>query len=134
VRLDEAEEAVARGKQSRATAFIVVTCRQLLTLSGPSRSRVGSELQELGLLRDSAMYIKNGHMAAIGPYRELRPLLSPDVEVIDAGECAVLPRSIDAHTHPVFGDNRITVSLHTSWRCLGGHGSSSTAERWPREC
>jgi imidazolonepropionase len=85
----------------------VVNCGQLLTLAGPARPRVGAELQELGLLRDAAMYIKDGRVAAVGLYRELQPQLSRDVEVIDAGGRAVLPGFVDAHTHLVFGGNRI---------------------------
>jgi imidazolonepropionase len=86
---------------------IVVNCGQLLTLAGPCRPRVGAELRTLGILRDAAMYVENGYIAAVGSYPELRPLLSDNTEVVDAGGRAVLPGFVDAHTHLVFGGNRI---------------------------
>jgi imidazolonepropionase len=99
VKLNEAKEALR--------ASVVVNCGQLLTLAGPSRPRVGAELQELGILRDAAMYLENGRVAAVGSYKELRSQLPQDVEVIDADGRAVLPGFVDAHTHLVFGGNRI---------------------------
>ncbi len=93
------------GEQHRP--FVVVNCGQLLTLAGPARPRSGAELTELGLLRDAAMYVENGRVSAIGPYRELSPQLPRDVDAVDAGGRAVLPGFVDAHTHLVFGGNRI---------------------------
>jgi len=88
-------------------ASVVVNCGQLLTLAGPSRARVGPELLELGLHRDSAMYIENSRVAAVGTYKELSTLLPKNVQVIDACRRVVLPGFVDAHTHLVFGGNRI---------------------------
>ena len=99
--------AVHSGVRSLSQASIVVNCGQLLTLGGSAGPRMGSELQELGLLRDAAMYVKDGRVSAVGSYRDLQPQLPLDVEVIDAGGRAVLPGFVDAHTHPVFGGNRI---------------------------
>jgi imidazolonepropionase len=107
VRLGEVQGTVARDEQAQTRTSVVVNCGQLLTLAGPSRARTGAELQELGLLRDAAMYIANGRVAAVGSYKELQSLLPQGVEVIDAGGRAVLPGFVDAHTHLVFGGNRI---------------------------
>lgn len=104
---DAAEGAVHSGVRVRSQTSIVVNCGQLLTLAGPARPRVGAELQELGLLRDAAMFLKDGRVAAVGSYRDLHSQLPQDVEVIDAGGRAVLPGFVDAHTHLVFGGNRI---------------------------
>ncbi len=99
--------APARREGEQRRSFVVVNCGQLLTLAGPARPRSGAELTELGLLRDAAMYVENGRVSAIGSYRELSPHLPRDVEAIDAGGRAVLPGFVDAHTHLVFGGNRI---------------------------
>lgn len=107
MKLDEVKEAEDRGGQVSPKTSIVVNCGQLLTLSGPSRPRVGSELQQLGILNDAAMYTVDGRIAAVGSYHELRPLLVKQTEVIDAQGRAVLPGFVDAHTHLVFGGNRI---------------------------
>jgi imidazolonepropionase len=99
--------APARGEGERRRSFIVVNCGQLLTLAGPARPRSGAELRELGLLRDAAMFVENGRISAIGSYREISPNLPRGVDAIDAGGLAVLPGFVDAHTHLVFGGNRI---------------------------
>jgi imidazolonepropionase len=88
-------------------ACVVVNCGQLLTLMGPSRPRRGHELRELGVMRDSAMFVEDGQVKAVAPYAELRSILPADVEVIDAAGRMVMPGFVDAHTHPVFGGSRI---------------------------
>lgn len=86
---------------------LIVNCGQLLTLAGPSRPRVGPELKELGILHDVAMSVRDGRIAAIGSYRDLRTKMSKDAEIIDAGQRLVMPGFVDAHTHLVFGGDRI---------------------------
>lgn len=87
--------------------ILVVNCGQLVTVAGPARARTGAELRELRILRDAALYVENGCIAATGTYRELKPRVRSGAEEIDAGGCAVLPGFVDAHTHPIFGGNRI---------------------------
>lgn len=86
---------------------MVVNCGELLTLTGSNGPRRGSNLRELSIQRNSAMLIQNGSIAAVAPYTELRSSLTADVEVIDAGGRVVMPGFVDAHTHPVFGGNRV---------------------------
>ncbi len=105
--MNKAAETISASDWNRSHNSIVVNCGQLLTLAGPSRPRVGPELQELGLLNNAVMYIADGRIAGVGTYKELQSLLPQDVEVIDAAGHAVLPGFIDAHTHMVFGGNRI---------------------------
>jgi imidazolonepropionase len=120
--------------RARSQTSMVVNCGQLLTLAGPVRPRVGTELQELGLLRDAAMYIEAGRVVATGSYKDLQSLVSQDVEVIDAGGQVVLPGFVDAHTHPVFGGNRISdfeqrVAGRTYQEiAAGGGGIASTLQ------
>jgi imidazolonepropionase len=87
--------------------YVVVNCGQMLTLSGPARPRVGQELQDLAIVNDACFTVFDGRIENIGTYKELKPLPSPETEVIDAAGCAVLPGFVDAHTHIVFGGNRV---------------------------
>ncbi len=104
---DQAAGAPAPGERGQGRPLIVVNCGQLLTLAGPARPRAGAELRELGVVRNATMVVENGRISAIGSYRELSPQLSRGVDAIDAGGRAVLPGFVDAHTHLVFGGNRI---------------------------
>jgi imidazolonepropionase len=84
----------------------VVNCRQLITLAGPGRPRVGAEMRELGIIPDGAMRIQNGRIAAVGPRTEIERAITPGAAVVDAGGRIVLPGFVDAHTHPVFAGTR----------------------------
>jgi len=84
----------------------VVNIGQLATLAGPNRPRVGAELRELELIRDAALLINEGRIAAVGSYAEMRGQIPADAEVIDAQGRLVTPGFVDAHTHLVFAGNR----------------------------
>ncbi|HYP52973.1 MAG TPA: amidohydrolase family protein [Pyrinomonadaceae bacterium] len=88
------------------TPFVVVNCKQLVTLRGPARARVGAELRELGIVEDGALLVRGGRIEAAGARSEVERLATPDCEVIDAGRRVVLPGFVDAHAHPVFAGTR----------------------------
>ncbi len=88
-------------------SLAVVNCGQLVTLRGPARPRVGGELRELGIVRDGALLVHEGRIAATGPYSELKQEIAEDCEIVDAGGRVVLPGFVDAHTHLVFAGNRV---------------------------
>jgi imidazolonepropionase len=83
----------------------IVNIGQLVTLSGPSRPRVGNELRELGIVENAAILIEDGCIKAAGKYSEIKSKGLPDA-VIDAGGKCVTPGFVDAHTHLVFAGNR----------------------------
>src|SRR2546423_4852719 len=85
----------------------VLHAAQLVTLAGPNRPRVGAELRELTIVNDGGMLIEDGRIAQVGPSHEIEEALPADAEVIDATGRVVLPGFVDAHTHPVFGGNRV---------------------------
>jgi imidazolonepropionase len=87
-------------------SLAVVNIGQLVTLAGPTRPRVGLDLSELGIIPDAALLIEDGHVAAAGPYAELRARIPAEAAVIDAHGCCVTPGFVDAHTHMVFASNR----------------------------
>ena len=47
-----------------------------------------------------AFALKNGRVIAVGSTDDIRNLLTPDTQVIDAGGMTVTPGFIDAHSHP----------------------------------
>jgi imidazolonepropionase len=84
----------------------ILNCGQLVTLAGPARPRVRSEMRELSIIPDGAMLVRGPRIEAIGTRAEIEPLLSSRTNVIDARKRVVLPGFVDAHTHPVFAGNR----------------------------
>ena len=86
--------------------LIVTNSKQLVTLKGPERPRVGTELRELSIIEDGAMLVRDGRIDRIGPRAEIESTIDAGLEVIDAGGRIVLPGFVDAHTHPVFAGTR----------------------------
>jgi len=84
----------------------VVGCSQLVTLAGPARPRIGSEMRDLGLIADGAMLISDGRIQSVGTRSEIESTMGRDCMVVDAGTRVVMPGFVDAHTHPVFAGNR----------------------------
>jgi len=93
--------------KTRDAGLAVVNCGELVTLAGPARARTGRELRELGIKRDAALLVVDGRVAGVGSYSDLKLLFPTGIEVVDAGGRAVLPGFVDAHTHLVFGGNRV---------------------------
>jgi imidazolonepropionase len=90
---------------------------QLVTLAGPKRPRFGKELGELGIIRDGGVLIRNGKIDIVGPSNEIEKILNAkciqdseganDAGIVDLGGRVALPGFVDAHTHLVFGGNRL---------------------------
>jgi imidazolonepropionase len=79
---------------------------QLVALSGPKRPRAGTELSEIGIIRDGGMLVRDGEIARVGPSAEIEKDIG-DAEIVDAGGRIVMPGFVDAHTHLVFAGNRL---------------------------
>jgi len=62
---------------------------------------------ELGILENGGLFAEDGRIVCVGPTREIESLVRPDTHTIDASNCVVLPGFVDAHTHLVFGGNRV---------------------------
>ena len=87
-------------------SLAVLHVSQLVTLGGQKRPRVGTEMAELGIIRDGGMLIRDGKIDSVGPSAEIEKK-SHGAEIVDAGGRVVLPGFVDAHTHLVFAGNRL---------------------------
>ena len=85
----------------------VLNCKQLVTLAGPTRPRIGAEMLELGLIADGAMIVRGEHIESVGRREKIERLIDSTCQVVDAGGRIVLPGFVDAHTHPVFAGTRV---------------------------
>lgn len=85
----------------------VLHAAQLVTLAGPKGPRVRSQMRELGIVADGGMLIEDGRVVATGSSSEIEKALPAGAEIVDAQGKVVLPGFVDAHTHPVFGGDRI---------------------------
>ena len=88
------------------SSLALLHASQLVTLGGPKRPRVGKELSELGIIRDGGILIRDGKIEIVGPSDEIEKK-SKGAELVDLGGRVVLPGFVDAHTHLVFGGNRL---------------------------
>lgn len=85
--------------------LLLVHAGQLLTLAGPSPRR-GPGMGDLGVVRDGAVAVRDGRVAATGPTDQLRARFEAEQE-LDAGGRVVLPAFVDPHTHVLYAGNRI---------------------------
>jgi imidazolonepropionase len=88
------------------SALAVLNASQLVTLAGARRPRIGTELLELGIIRDGGMLIRDGKIERVGLSDEIEQNLG-DAEIVDAGGRVVMPGFVDAHTHLVFAGDRL---------------------------
>ena len=89
-----------------SSSLLLTNCSQLVTLRGPAPRR-GKALANAGIIRNGAVLIENGKLAAVGPRAEIEAL--PEAlaaEKLDAGGRIALPGFVDSHTHLVFAASR----------------------------
>ena len=102
-------------KSIKQRGLLLAGIDQLLTLrptsakSGPYR---GSDLRQLGIIKDGAVLCISGKIVSVGTTKEaLRdPWLKRNrkkVTEIDCSGKVVLPGFVDSHTHPVFVSPRL---------------------------
>jgi imidazolonepropionase len=94
-------------EKNESKTLAVINCSQLVTLTGPPRPRVGPEMPALGIIPNGGMFVRDGLIERVGTRDEIEALIDPETEVVDALGRVVLPGFVDAHTHPVFGGNRV---------------------------
>jgi imidazolonepropionase len=88
------------------TSLAILNATELVTLAGPKRPRIGTELLELKVIRDGGMLVRDGKIDNVGPSDEIEKNVG-DAEIVDARDRLVMPGFVDAHTHLVFAGNRL---------------------------
>ena len=86
--------------------LLITGCAELLTLAGPVPRR-GRDLQDLGIVRDGALLVRNDRIEAIGPRRKIESLKAAKrAERLDLGGRVILPGFVDSHTHLIYPQSR----------------------------
>ena len=88
------------------SSLAVLHASQLVTLAGPKRPRVGTELSSLGIIFNGGMLVRDGKIESVGPSDEIEKNVG-DADIMDARGSVVMPGFVDAHTHLVFAGNRL---------------------------
>ncbi|MHA1769379.1 MAG: imidazolonepropionase [Candidatus Thorarchaeota archaeon] len=82
---------------------------QIATMAGhSSRPKIGDELNELSLIEDGAIVIKDGIIVAVGSTKEVLSSIDeePLFPMIEFPSMLATPGFVDSHTHIVFGGSR----------------------------
>lgn len=92
--------------EKKATV-LVKNISQLITMRGAA-PRIGSQMNDLGMIADGGLAIAGEEVLAVGTSEEIggQVPLAEGCTVIDAHGCVVTPGLIDPHTHPVFAKTR----------------------------
>ncbi len=84
--------------------LLIINAKELLTLKGSRSPRKGDEMNDLAIVNQGAIAIKDGLIAAVGTTEEI--LRDWEGDVFDAQNQIVMPGFVDPHTHPVFVNTR----------------------------
>jgi imidazolonepropionase len=86
--------------------LLITGCKELLTLRG-SVPRRGNAMQDLSIVRDGAVLVRDGTIIATGSRRQVARLSEArGAKKLDLGGRVVLPGLVDSHTHLIFPASR----------------------------
>lgn len=86
--------------------LLVLNTSQLLTFSGPQRPRIGSEMDDIGMIENGAVAVKEGRIIDVGPSYVLADKYAKTIRKIDADKKLLMPGFVDPHTHLVYAGSR----------------------------
>ena len=85
---------------------LITGCSELVTMRGAVPRR-GRALRDIGIIRDGAVLVRKGLIAAVGTRRHIERLgAARRAKKIDLGGRVVLPGFVDSHTHLVYAASR----------------------------
>jgi imidazolonepropionase len=86
-------------------SLLITGASQLLTLRGGARR--GQSLSDTGIVKDGAMLVRDGVIAAVGPRTKVEKLSEArEAERLDIGGRVLLPGFVDSHTHLIHAASR----------------------------
>ena len=87
--------------------FVLAHAEELATMGGGNgKPRVREGMSDIGALRDGAVAVRDGRIAAVGATKEVLGKLDGSYEVIDVSGKLVTPGLVDPHVHLVFAGSR----------------------------
>lgn len=81
---------------------LVVRARTIVTCDTDA-AQCGVGFDSLGRIDDGAIRIKSGRVAAVG---KTDAIAKKKDEIVDLGDCTLVPGFVDAHAHPLFAGDR----------------------------
>jgi imidazolonepropionase len=88
------------------TSLLITGASQLLTLRGRDPRR-GAALADLGIIKDGALLVCDGLIAAVGTRAKIEALAeAAAAEKLDLGGRVALPGFVDSHTHLIHATSR----------------------------
>lgn len=79
---------------------------QVVTCANNSQPKRGKAMQDVGIIPDGALAVKDGVIVAVDTSANIRAQYSAE-NVIDASGKAVIAGLVDCHTHLIFGGDRL---------------------------
>jgi len=112
--------------------ILIRGARQLLTLRGPNTPRCGPDANELNIIADGSLLIRDGVLKQIGPTRRVENLKEARMAVeINASGKVVMPCFVDCHTHLAYPPPRVPEEERAeATRVLIAATGKRTAARW----
>lgn len=97
--------------------IILKNASELLTVSG-FEARNGEKMNDLGIIENGAVVIKDGVITHVGTTEDLMAQIQDTsaYEIVDCTDKIIMPGFVDSHTHLVFGGYRAD---EFSWRLRG---------------
>jgi imidazolonepropionase len=86
--------------------LIIHNAGQLVTCASHGKAKKGSAMQDVGIVENGAVAIKNGLIEGYGESETILRDFSAE-QIFDAGKRVVCPAFVECHTHLVFAGNRL---------------------------
>jgi len=103
----------------------IINASSVALISDNGQPRSGDAQNELNLIHNAGVIVREGNIVATGEMPTLSQWISDDVQTIDAIGKTVLPGLIECHSHPIFAGNRHWEYVR---RLEGGSGQGIRAE------
>ncbi|CAN5649320.1 imidazolonepropionase [soil metagenome] len=86
--------------------LIIHNARQLVTCLSNGKAKKGQQMQDIGIIENGAVAVKDGVIAAVGKSDQVLREFKAE-NVFDANQRVICPAFVECHTHLVFAGNRL---------------------------